>query len=316
MKPRVFIASSAQAVRVAEFAQRDLMYCSEPEVWSNDKFPSRQTPIESLFKILEQFQFALFVAVPEDVTTKGGTEYHTVRDNVLFEMGLFLGRLGRDRVFCIAPNDVDGARLHLPSDLTGIQPNHYDAKAQNLQAAVSPALLELKEAIRQFDQNNMIFDARKGLTADHLVNKGGKRHDSRGNAISVEAQADVKLTNEALEITRKNMEGVWEVEVRPTGRSSPTVARLAGADRMFEVGFEARVTGTQHVVRCVSIDASNWDWIDNRPFTVDKETWQPFTATLRAPMNLDILFRIQDEIEQPPDGTLYLRNITARATRT
>lgn len=301
---------------MAEFAQRDLVYCSEPEVWSNDKFPSRQTPIESLFKILEQFQFALFVAVPEDVTTKGSTEYHTVRDNVLFEMGLFLGRLGRDRVFCIAPNDVDGAKLHLPSDLTGIQPNHYDANAQNLQTAVSPALLEMKEAIRQFDGSNIIFDARKGLTADHLVNKGGKRYNSRGDPISVEAQADFKLTNEALEITRKNLEGVWEVEVRPTGRSSPTVASLAGADRMFEVSFEARVTGTQHVVRCVSIDASNWGWIDDRPFTVDQGIWQTFTANLRAPMNLDILFRIQDEIEQPPDGTLYLRNITVRATRT
>lgn len=297
------------ALRIAEMAQRHLTHYCEPEVWTNDKFQSQDTPIESLFRLLDEFQFALFVALPEDFAVKGGSEHHTLRDNVLFEMGLFLGRLGRGRVFCIAPRSTDGPRLHLPTDLTGIQPSQYDDTAVNTQAAVSASLLELKEALRQFQQNRVIFDASQGLAPDHLVNKGGRRHDRNGNAISGYGQANYKLTNEALEITRTNHDGIWEIEVRPAGPSIPTVARTTRAERQFLISFQARVTGSSHILRCVSIDASNWAWIDNRFFSVSSSDWNAFGAHLRAPLNLDILFRLQDEIDSPPDGTLYVRNV-------
>jgi len=308
----VFIGSSVQAIRIAEFAQRDLVNCCQPEVWTNDKFHSRDTPIESLFRMLDEFQFAVFVALPEDLTSKGGTEYHTVRDNVLFEMGLFLGRLGRERVFLITPRGSGDAKLHLPSDLTGIRPCHYDASAANQQSAVSASLLELKEAVREFDTKFLIFDARRNLRPEHLVNKGGKRHDPSGKPTSSDATATVKLTDEALEIVRTNSEGVWHIEVRPNGRSVPTIARSPDLDRILSVEFEARVTGAEHIVRCVSIDASTWGWIDNKPFPVTEGEWRGFQGGLRAPLNLDVLVRLQDELEHPPDGTLYLRNIVVR----
>jgi hypothetical protein len=312
LKPRVFIGSSVQAIRIAEFAQRDLVNYCQPEVWTNDKFHSQDTPIESLFRMLNEFQFALFVALPEDRTSKGGTEYHTVRDNVLFEMGLFLGRLGRGRVFLITPSGSGDAKLHLPSDLTGIRPCHYDASAANQQSAVSASLLELKEAVREFDTKSLIFDARRNLRPECLVNKGGKRYDQSGKPRSNDATATFRLTDEALEIVRTNSEGVWHIELRPNGRSLPTTAKSLDLDRTLRVEFEARVTGGEHIVRCVSVNASTWDWIDSRPFPVTEGEWRSFEGELRAPLNLDILVRLQDELEHPPDGTLYLRNIVVR----
>jgi len=83
-------------------------------------------------------------------------------------------------------------------------------------------------------------------------------------------------------------------------------------DRILSVEFEARVTGAEHIVRCVSIDASTWGWIDNKPFPVTEGEWRGFQGGLRAPLNLDVLVRLQDELEHPPDGTLYLRNIVVR----
>ena len=139
-----------------------MVHTSQPEVWTNEKFHSPNTPIEDLFRMLNEYQFALFVALPEDVISKGGAEYHTVRDNVLFEMGLFLGRLGRDRVFLIAPRGAGDAKLHLPTDRTGIQPRYFDATAANLHSAVSAGLLELKEALRAFSPKT-IFDSRRNL---------------------------------------------------------------------------------------------------------------------------------------------------------
>ncbi len=309
MKPRVFIGSSVAALRIANIAQRELVHSAQPEVWTNDHFHSRDTPIESLFRLLDQFHFALFVALPEDVTTKGGTDYHTVRDNVLFEMGLFLGRLGRDRVFLITPLSEGDAKLHLPSDLTGIQPSRYDASAANPVSAVSASLFELKEALLKFDTKLLIFDGRHNLRREHLVNKGGKRHDSSGQAVSSNATAIVDLTDEAVEIQRTNSEGVWEIEVRPNGRSEPTLPRRPNSDRTLRVTFDARVTGKEHIVRCVSINASNWAWIENRPFSVKDSEWKGFAAELKAPVNIDVLVRLQDELQHPPDGTLYLQNV-------
>jgi len=75
------------------------------------------------------------------------------------------------------------------------------------------------------------------------------------------------------------------------------------------VHFEAKIAGTEHKVRCVTADAHTKAWIDNRLFEVKEDKWLNFNAVLSAPLNFDVLVRLQDELEQPPNGTLYLRNI-------
>jgi hypothetical protein len=268
-------------------AQSDLVHASEPEVWANRKFHSIDTPIETLFRMLDEFKFALFVALSEDAVDKVGTEYHTMRDNVLFEMGLFLGRLGRSRVFLIAPRD-QSSQLHLPTDLTGLQPNYFDPNAANLQSAVSANLLELREALREFGLKS-IFDSRRNLKAEHLVNKGGKKYDHLGKPTSQDATANFQLTDQALEIGRTNSEGVWHVEVRPNGSFTPTIPRGIGYERSIRVHFDAKVTGGEHYVSCVAADARTNAWIDSRKFQVNEREWQNFTAVLNAPLNLDVL---------------------------
>ena len=39
------------------------------------------------------------------------------RDNVIFELGLLMGALGRERVFILKPRNVD---IRIPSDLLGV----------------------------------------------------------------------------------------------------------------------------------------------------------------------------------------------------
>jgi hypothetical protein len=304
----VFIGCSVQAVRFAETAQTELVHTAQPELWTNGKFPSHDTPIESLFRALDEFQFALFVALAEDITTKDGAAHHSMRDNVLFEMGLFLGRRGRKNVFLIAPHGLSGAKLQLPTDLTGIQPSYFDATATNLRGAISASLFELKEALRTFSPK-MIFDSRRNLKAGNLVSKGGKKYDEFSKPLSGDATATFQLTDEALEITRTNSEGVWHVEVRPNGGSEPTLARSPGTERRIRVHFDAKITGVEHNVSCVSVDGQTRAWIDHRLFHINERDWRSYSAELNAPLNLDILLRLQDELEHPPGGVLYVRNI-------
>jgi predicted nucleotide-binding protein len=64
---------------------------------------------------LDQFDFAVLILAPDDVTIDQLSP--STRDNVLFEFGLFMGRLGRDRVFVVYDDSIE---LKKPSDLAGV----------------------------------------------------------------------------------------------------------------------------------------------------------------------------------------------------
>ena len=72
-------------------------------------------------------------------------KHKTVRDNVIFELGLFMGRLGRGRTFVLVPNGVD---LHIPSDLVGWNTVQYDSTRKNTVAAVGSACNQIRSVIK------------------------------------------------------------------------------------------------------------------------------------------------------------------------
>ncbi|ANQ23114.1 hypothetical protein BA893_07100 [Vibrio natriegens] len=76
-----------------------------------------------------------------------GTVSGTVRDNVLFELGLFIGKLGKRRCFIVMPDNVD---LHIPTDLVGVTPAKYSgtrAKSE-IAASLGPACHEIRQAMK------------------------------------------------------------------------------------------------------------------------------------------------------------------------
>jgi hypothetical protein len=311
MQPRIFIGSSTKALPMAEYAQAELSHISQPEVWENGKFYPHMTPIESLFKALDEFDFALFVAIPEDVTTKRGKSLATMRDNVLFEAGLFMGRLGRSRVFLISPENTADTALELPSDLTGIDPTHYNPSAANVRASVASALVYLRDAIRAFaDTAAPIFDSRKNLQTYQLAFKKGKRWNSSGTApISAAAEGNAKLTNEAIELQRDNDEGTFEIEIRPKGAGEPSISRVPNSDRLFEIRFEARIEETPHTLRVVLMHDKAYEWLSSESFEIVGKEWTTYTTCLGAAPGVDILVRIDDEISGLPSKRVFIRNI-------
>jgi len=155
MKPRVFIGSSVKGLPIAEAIQKELSHDAETILWNQGVFRDTNVPIESLIAALDRFDFAVFVFWPEDILNIRDEDTMSVRDNVLFELGLFLGKLGRQRNFFLAPKTESSnlrPDLHLPSDLAGIAPVTYNP-GQNLQASVGPALYQIKEAIRTFGKD-------------------------------------------------------------------------------------------------------------------------------------------------------------------
>ena len=70
-------------------------------VWSNDIFAVSDTTIESLEQAAMEVDFAILVLTPDDITTSRGTRRAAPRDNVVYELGLFGGALGRKRTFMV-----------------------------------------------------------------------------------------------------------------------------------------------------------------------------------------------------------------------
>jgi CAP12/Pycsar effector protein, TIR domain len=148
--PRLFIGSSVENLEVAYAAQENLEHAAEVTVWSQGIFELSKYTMEALLDTLDESDFGLFVLAPNDITRLRGNEHPTVRDNVIFELGLFIGRLGRERNFIIIPRSPED--LHLPTDLLGITPAKYDPNRQdqNLRAALGPACNRVEKAIKKF----------------------------------------------------------------------------------------------------------------------------------------------------------------------
>jgi len=123
-KPRIFIASSSESLDVAEAVNVNLDHDFEVTIWKNGTFKLSSSTIDDLVEKSSAVDFALFIFTPDDISTIRDRDEHIVRDNVIFEMGLFVGSIGKPRSFILKPREVE---MHLPTDLLGVTPADYDS---------------------------------------------------------------------------------------------------------------------------------------------------------------------------------------------
>ena len=147
-RPKLFVGSSAESIDVAYAIQDNLQKDAETTVWAQGVFELSKPAIESLTRTLTISDFGAFVFAPDDATRLRKKSYAAVRDNVILELGLFVGKLGVERTFIVIPDNVTDLRI--PTDLTGITPGHYDAERDdgNLQAALGPVCNKIRKVIK------------------------------------------------------------------------------------------------------------------------------------------------------------------------
>ncbi|MCH7625003.1 MAG: nucleotide-binding protein [Chloroflexi bacterium] len=154
MKPRMFVGSSSENLEIAWAVQANLSRDAEVTVWDQDVFKQSRTSLESLIETLDKSDFGVFIFCPEDLVEIRGEENRAVRDNVLLELGFFLGRLGRDRCFILVPEDA--SELRIPTDLIGFTPAIYetDRSDSSWQAATGPACNSIRQAMQSLGQKS------------------------------------------------------------------------------------------------------------------------------------------------------------------
>ena len=145
-RPVLFVGCSTEALSIARAIQTALYY--DPiivKLWTNGVFDIGSYPLESLQYQLNSVDFAALVLSPDDSVISRATSTEAPRDNVVFELGLFMGTLSRSRTFLLVPRDFD---IKVPTDVIGITPLTYESDLElDTAAAVAVACNELRDRI-------------------------------------------------------------------------------------------------------------------------------------------------------------------------
>lgn len=152
-KIRVFIISSAEALEVARIIQNALSHDGFiVTLWTDGVFKVANYALESLEGAVDDSDFAIAVAHNDDMTLFRGKDWPTPRDNVVFELGLFMGRLGRKRAILMEPREE---KVKLPSDLAGVTtiPYVYEP-GKDAAALMGPACNVLRDHIKEWGAFN------------------------------------------------------------------------------------------------------------------------------------------------------------------
>lgn len=166
--PRVFIGSASESEPVAEALHAVLKRKgADVTLWRYAFNPGRGYR-EQLVDLARHHDFGVFVFSPDDEVTSRGAQSDAPRDNVMYELGLFGGIQGTDRVFVV---EADGA-VKIPSDLLGVANATYrppspgtDPNSDAWENAVLGAAREIMRAVAAWQD-------RAATTRDAAVTPG------------------------------------------------------------------------------------------------------------------------------------------------
>lgn len=147
-KRKLFIGSSSEGLKVANQV-KDILWTAcgswlEIVLWDEKVFSYNRSFPDSIVRASRRFDYGILVATNDDLTLIRRFLRLTLRDNVVFEMGLFLGSLGLTRAFFLA--DIN---CKLPSDYNGINIPKFSSKKVTLE--------NLKEVITYLESTKKTF---------------------------------------------------------------------------------------------------------------------------------------------------------------
>lgn len=173
MKPRIFVGSSTERLDLARAVQANLNGDATIQVWDQGVFGLSEYNLDSLLQALDESDFGVFIFSPDDSANVRGEHKFTVRDNVLFEAGLFAGRLGRERTFFVAPSPNTGEN-NIASDLNGLKFGFFDPsdlKQNTKQAVIAPICEEIRRPLTRLSRKPSFVPSRVVLSAANVLSR-------------------------------------------------------------------------------------------------------------------------------------------------
>lgn len=240
MKKRLFIGSSSEEIETAKTVQKllendfDVVIWNE-NLWDKSVFKLNNNFLQDLLKAPLKFDFGILIGSPDDKVEVRGKEYLQARDNILFELGLFIGRLGIQRCSFLVHEDVKEL-----SDLSGIFISKFNYKNLNNKVdEIKRAFLMVEpDTFNFFPSNTLAFGYFENfikaicskIVRDGNLEIDGIKYSNCNFEIIIPNKIDDDIN---LQFDRiKNKIGVKE-----------TVINCSGRDRKFQVNIEKLNSG-------------------------------------------------------------------------
>jgi CRP/FNR family cyclic AMP-dependent transcriptional regulator len=116
-------------------------------LWDQGVFGIGRNTFDELVREADRADYAVFVAKADDRVTVRGETRGSLGDNIVFEMGLFAGRLGIENTCIVACRDDE---VKLPTDLAGITLATYPRRQDdNWRATVEPVIEPIRQALNR-----------------------------------------------------------------------------------------------------------------------------------------------------------------------
>lgn len=234
MKRKIFIGSSKEGLDIAKQVSEQIsIICGDwltVELWSDGGvFQMNKSALDSLINASRRFDYGLLIATRDDRATVRRRKFWIPRDNVMFEMGMFLGSLGLTRAFLLVENSNK-----LPTDYNGITVGYFNRKDKK------STELECSKLIKMLENTKNTFNLKPlpsaslalGYFENFLLPAGKKIHlETNDFQILVAIPKDLKnIRHEIMKYGRDNKS--TEISVYENG-SRPLIHKLEGATHQY-----------------------------------------------------------------------------------
>lgn len=150
--PSLFLGSSSEGLEIASALQVEVSRFCNVDRWDQGALEPSGNALSSLIGKANSYDFAVLLATPDDSTISRGAKIESVRDNIVFEFGLFTGLLGLERTYLLATSSAK-----LPSDLLGLTRLAYREDANgNVRASVNEAAHQIRTQIKKLGLRDQI----------------------------------------------------------------------------------------------------------------------------------------------------------------
>lgn len=183
-KKRIFIGSSSESKRIADAVYSYFEYKHDTRIWSA-VFDASTVTINEIIKQANENDFAIMILGEDDILSSRGETYSSARDNVILELGIFIGSLGLSNCFIIIPSSSEH-KIKIASDLSGVTLLKYNSAKENPSESVLTACGEIERKIATSPKKNTPREVEKEIKINELNDFNNIRHELISNGFELD----------------------------------------------------------------------------------------------------------------------------------
>lgn len=263
MKKKLFIASSSEELKLAKLAKEQLSVNYDVTIWNENILESttvswhfNESILEGLLRASLQYDYALVLGTSDDVVESRGRIFLQARDNVLFELGLFIGRMGIKNCAFVTEGD-----LNILSDLNGIilfkfEKGDTENFLQSIKQVEQAFLRGATSMVNFFPSTTLAAVYFENLVlpvCQYLIKNGGhkldgKHHEKCVFTVIMPKELSMNLNVQFERI--KNEQQTREVSIDLMGRPRKIYLDVNQmGERLVFVDFPTILTGINHSIK-------------------------------------------------------------------